>query len=165
MPIELGVFLAFVALIAIMAVAWRGSTLEDLEPLPDESILCEEAGGLVELHARPSRRPVTRLPMVHVRLTDRRLIVSQKPLLARKRVLRTIVFFEDGADDGGLGGALKRGFVSARCRPADVILEGCEGGCRVTVPLTGGAILGDQRLVLVTQHRKDFERALGREEE
>ncbi len=94
------------------AVFWRGAYLEKLPLLPGETILYEEHG--IHFEALGRRGP-SYYPMATVRVTNQRIITSQRPLFARRSHQLHHVIYYTGAEPFAAPGsylkqALKKGY-------------------------------------------------------
>ncbi len=100
--------LIFFALLFLIAVVYRGSTLDKL-PVPDgEKILFEEIGVRVEQSG--GRRSTVFINCI-VRVTDWRIIIAQKILFSKRYALRYVISYSSGSGLLNLGSALKKGYL------------------------------------------------------
>ena len=111
--VVIGIFVIFVI---ILQRKWKNATLDKLVLYPDEKVIFDDESALVELKASPR---VDVLPGSVIRVTDRRIIISQKALGRKDMKIMKYVIDYTGAPspEGMAGGALKTGYISYRTIP------------------------------------------------
>ncbi|KIG19467.1 hypothetical protein DB30_02748 [Enhygromyxa salina] len=142
-PILIGGIAVFVVMAVVLGVAWGGSTLSKLALASDERVLFELEGITVSQH---SAGGVTNFIRCVVRVTDRRIIVAQKALLAKDPALRFVITHAGVAGDAELGTTLKTGYISCTVAPSEIQTKLNKAGQHIWIPLRGGAIVGEQSL-------------------
>jgi len=106
---------AFVAIAIVLAVLWRGATLDKLPMLSGEQILFEEVGVRVEHTGGPE---TSRLMGAHVRVTNQRIIIGQKMAFGKTVALRHVITYAPPSRAGTeLSETLKSGYVIADIQP------------------------------------------------
>lgn len=140
MSINLIILVLFFFVIAVIAIFYRGASLDKLESEPGETVLFEECGIRVEQSGSP--RSVIFFNCI-VRVTDRRIIIAQKMLLRKKYALRHVIFYREGDEQTGLKQTLLKGYILMRIDSSAMQLEDPEGSAATVkikipeTPLTG----------------------------
>ncbi|MBW2277535.1 MAG: hypothetical protein JRF63_08595 [Deltaproteobacteria bacterium] len=135
-----------------LIVGKKGS-LEGLAALPGETVLVEEQGVRVEQRARPKS---ALFMSCRLRVTDRRLIIAQKALLAKTHQLRFVFSYAQAGSGADLASSLGTG-----CIVADVAVDAitvARDGERMAleIPLGGGALTSGQTALIFTDRAAEI---------
>ena len=111
---------AFVVVAIVLAIVWRGATLDKLPMLSGEQILFDEVGIRVEQKGGPE---TAWLVGAHVRVTNQRVIIGQKMAFGKTVALRHVITYATPSHAGTeLSESLKSGYVIADIQPDDMQL-------------------------------------------
>ncbi len=126
------VLTVFGAVMLILVFMSRNDTVEKLPPLPGESVLFEEEGVDVEQFARPQS---TLFRKCSIRVTDCRIIISQKVLFGGSHALHHVITYNQTSGTTGEEKARIRSFMVFTVKKGDVTLS--QDGTnlvRITIP-------------------------------
>jgi hypothetical protein len=147
-----------IAILLLLAVfVWKGAYLDALPELAGERTVFEET----DLTVRQRGNRPTNFIWCTVRVTNKRIIVAQKPLLGKRRSLRHVIDY-GGGEGTSLGDTMKRGYIVASVGKDDIDLSGLDGDEPVVrIPLGGGALTSGQTVEIPTKRADDYRAALG----
>ncbi len=131
----------FFAVLLVIALLYRNSTLDKLPLLTGEKILFEE--GRVRVEQGGSSRSVIFINCI-VRLTNMRIVIAQKMLLSGKYALRHVVLYTRTADSISLGSALKKGYLSFAVTETDLKVIEEDERCIITIEIPASALTKNQ---------------------
>lgn len=158
MTIELIAVLIFVALLVVIAVAARKSTLDRLERLPGEETLFEEKRIRVEQAGAPSTAVFMNCL---VRVTSRRIIIAQKVPFVKTHALRHVIVYDEYSDDTDLAQSLRRGFLNLRVSRPKIRIERDSRGCLITISIPESTLTREQYIQFATEKGDDYSRVFG----
>lgn len=158
MPVNVIILIVFFLLMFVIALLYRGATLDRLELQAGEEVIFEERGTRVEQSGSP--RSVLFINCI-VRVTDRRIIVAQKMLFRNKYALRHVIFYRMQDDDAGLKQTLLKGYILMHIDPGAMQVDQARGesaAVRIKIPET--PLTGHQYIVFNTKRGEDYVRLL-----
>jgi hypothetical protein len=153
-------FVVFIILVVVGNRLVRNSTLEKLEALPEEKTLFEEDGVKVEECLR-GKGIKTIYRNNHIRLTNKRIIVAQKPWFGKQHFLRQVINYRDVGPEAQVAGGIflntpttKQGFFTFYTTPQQITEEqvGDKTVLKITVPLKNPGLLQAPRILLYTNN-------------
>jgi hypothetical protein len=151
--IEMIVVSAFFAVMLVLALLYRKSTLKHLAMMPDETILFEETGVTVDQAGSPRS---VRFPKCTVRVTSHRIIIAQKTLFGNTMVLRHVITYDRYAKNTDLRATLSKGYLVMQITPSQVsCAEGAEGTI-VTIEIPDSALTKGQYITYYTQYPEQY---------
>ena len=153
MSIEVIVVSVFFAVMFVLAVLYRKSTLKHLAMMPDETILFEETGVTVEQAGSPRS---VRFPKCIVRVTNHRIIIAQKTLFGNTMVLRHVITYDRYAKNTDLRATLTKGYLVMQITPAQVQLEEQSGKTKVTITIPESSLTKGQHICYRTQYPEQY---------
>jgi len=160
MSIEIIILSLFFLTLAGIALFYRKSTLDKLEPLPGEKVLWEESGVDVTQVGAP------RTAFFHscvVRLTDRRVIIAQKvPLTRKTHYLRAVIDHSSPNPDTDLGATLRRGYLSFSVGENEIELSPAPRGLTVNIYIPHSTLTRRQHLEFTLRHGDEYYRLFGK---
>jgi hypothetical protein len=158
MSFELIVVLVFAALLVIIAIAKRKSTLDRLENLPGEETLFEEEGVRVEQAGAPR----TALFMnCLVRVTSRRIIIAQKVPFVQTYALRHVIVYDEYSDDTDLAQSLRKGYLNFTVNRSKVRIGRDSRGCLITISIPESKLIRGQYIQYETGRGDEYSRVFG----
>jgi hypothetical protein len=146
----------FAVAIVVMAIYARNSTLEKLEAFPGEETLFEEEG--IDVHQDGGQQP-TRFINCMVRVTNKRLIVAQKPVLGKSKALRHIAVFEPREPVESLPHATMSGaFITVTLDKDSIVCKPNASPIHVAFPLDGMLLTTGQTVLISTKNIDEFKK-------
>jgi hypothetical protein len=158
MTVELIVVLIFAALLVVVAIAKRKSTLDRLEMIPDEETLFEEEGIRVEQAGAPTTEVFLNCI---VRVTSRRIIIAQKVPFVKTHALRHVIVYDEYSDDTDLAQSLRRGFLNLTVNRSKIRIGRNSGGCLITISIPESALTRGQYIQYTTKKGDEYSRVFG----
>lgn len=130
MPVLLWIFLGLIVCVGVYsAIFFKNSTLEKLPLLIGEKILFEDDEKL-SFQSVPNIGTPTQFPLGHVRITNKRIILSQATLLSKKtHPLRFVIQYAaaETEPEGDLKETLKQGYQSFSITLKEIAFEEDKG--------------------------------------
>lgn len=154
----------FTILVVVANRLMRNSTLEKLALLPEEKILFEEDGVKVEEYLR-GKGIKTIYRNNHVRLTNKRIIVAQKPWFGKQHFLRQVVNYVESGPEASVAGGIflntpttKQGYLTLFVAPEQITEEqvGDKTVLKITASLSNPGLLQPPRILIFTSHISNY---------
>lgn len=147
MSINLIVIIITASLFIIIAYFYRNATADKLPALPGEKVLFEESGVRVEQSGSP--RSVIFINCI-VRVTDKRIIISQKMLLSKQYALRHVILYNESAGSTDLVMSLKKGYLNMVLPGSYIKLDDDGGICTVRIDIPESVLTKNQYITYKT---------------
>jgi len=158
MDMRLIVVLVFIAVMIVMAVMYRKSTLDKLAALQGEEVLFEEPGLRVEQAGAPE---ITVFINSLVRVTNHRIVIAQKTLLGNKYPLRHVITYDRMKRDTDLSETLKKGYITMEIDKSLVKVHDGTEGATVTIQIPDSALTRGQYITFRTSRAADYRKIFG----
>jgi len=152
MDINLTVILSFTAVLILIALLYKNSTLDKIAFLPEEKILFEEGGVRVEQAGSPRSSVFSNCI---VRITDKRIIIAQKILLSKRYALRHVIAYKRLLDSTNLKTSIKKGYLSMTISTSDLKLSDTDGVTTVRIEIPE-SVLTKRRYITFKTAGKDY---------
>ena len=149
----IAILIGFCVALLLIALKYKNATLDQLPLLNSEDILFEETTIKVK------QSGIGRSQILHncfIRVTDKRIIIAQKMLLQKKYALRFVFHYTGITETTDLGSSLKKGYLIAEIKRADISVAHSAAGCTVKIEIPDSTLTKNQFITYNTSTNENY---------